>query len=68
MTCNSELALAGWNCTKPCSCSCKNCLNYKKGEYSIKVKKDTYIIKQGGNILATGNEVDLVNKINELGI
>jgi hypothetical protein len=68
MTCNSELALNGWNCTKPCSCSCKNCLNYIKGNYTIKVKKTTYVLKEGSKIIASGNEVDMVNKVNELGL
>jgi hypothetical protein len=68
MKCSSQLALSGWNCTKPCSCSCKNCLNYKKGNYSIRVKKGTFVLKESGKIIATGNESDLESKVNELGI
>jgi hypothetical protein len=41
-------------------------LNYKKGVYTIKVKKTTYVLKEGSKILASGNEVDMVNKVNEL--
>ena len=68
MSCDDNLTSNGWSCSKPCSCQCKNCLNYKKGEYAIRVKNNQFTIRKNGNAIAHGVVNDLQNKLIELGI